>query len=226
MPPPENSSSASNQGQARYAMLQTMAQMQDEHNTLVHAQWRTQDYAYYRAIWVECAEMLDHFGWKWWKKQDGDLDQVKLELVDIWHFALSELLRQDRLEDSVADALFAVDTAPASDHKDEQEERFRLAIEALAQACLRTRSFELQPFVDAMAALPMTLDELFALYIGKNVLNGFRQNNGYKSGEYRKLWQGREDNEHLIEVLSALTVAPSELPDALYAALQQRYDAD
>ena len=101
-----------------------------------------------------------------------------------------------------------------------------MAIEALAQACLRTRSFELQPFVDAMAALPMTLDELFALYIGKNVLNGFRQNNGYKSGEYRKLWQGREDNEHLIEVLSALTVAPSELPDALYAALQQRYDAD
>ena len=159
------------------------------------------------------------------EKQDGDLDQVKLELVDIWHFALSELLRQDRLEDAVADALFAVDTAPASEDKDEQEERFRLAIEALAQACLRKRSFELQPFVDAMAALPMTLDELFALYIGKNVLNGFRQNNGYKSGEYRKLWHGREDNEHLIEVLSVLTVAPSELPDALYAALQQRYDA-
>jgi dimeric dUTPase (all-alpha-NTP-PPase superfamily) len=170
--------------------------------------------------------MLDHFGWKWWKKQDGDLDQVKLELVDIWHFALSELLRQDRLEDSVADALFAVDTARASENKDEQEERFRLAIEALAQACLRTRSFELQPFVDAMAALPMTLDELFSLYIGKNVLNGFRQNNGYKSGEYRKLWQGREDNEHLIEVLNALTATPNELPDALYAALQQRYDAD
>ena len=226
MPTPESSSSASNLGQARYAMLQTMARMQDEHNTLVHAQWRTQGYAYYRAIWVECAEMLDHFGWKWWKKQDGDLDQVKLELVDIWHFALSELLRQDRLEDSVADALFAVDTARASENKDEQEERFRLAIEALAQACLRTRSLELQPFVDAMAALPMTLDELFSLYIGKNVLNGFRQNNGYKSGEYRKLWQGREDNEHLIEVLNALTATPNELPDALYAALQQRYDAD
>ena len=226
MPTPESSSSASNLGQARYAMLQTMARMQDEHNTLVHAQWRTQGYAYYRAIWVECAEMLDHFGWKWWKKQDGDLDQVKLELVDIWHFALSELLRQDRLEDSVADALFAVDTARASENKDEQEERFRLAIETLAQACLRTRSFELQPFVDAMAALPMTLDELFSLYIGKNVLNGFRQNNGYKSGEYRKLWQGREDNEHLIEVLNALTATPNELPDALYAALQQRYDAD
>ena len=64
----------------------------------------------------------------------------------------------------------------------------------------------------------------YSLYIGKNVLNGFRQNNGYNSGEYRKLWQGREDNEHLIEVLEELEVAPSELPVALYSALQQRYD--
>ena len=218
--------------QPRYAMLQTMAQMQDAHNTLVHAQWRTQGYAYYRAIWVECAEMLDHFGWKWWKKQDGDLAQVKLELVDIWHFALSEMLRQDKLQDAVADALYKVDAVSgetavsqtAGPSLEDSEERFRLAIEALAAACLRTRSFELQPFVDAMAALPMTYDELFSLYIGKNVLNGFRQNNGYKNGEYRKLWQGREDNEHLIEVLEGLKVAPSELPDALYSALQHRYD--
>ena len=218
--------------QPRYAMLQTMAQMQDAHNTLVHAQWRTQGSAYYRAIWVECAEMLDHFGWKWWKKQDGDLAQVKLELVDIWHFALSEMLRQDKLQDVVADALYELGAVSgetevsqtAGPSLEDSEERFRLAIEALAAACLRTRSFELQPFVDAMAALPMTYDELFSLYIGKNVLNGFRQNNGYKSGEYRKLWQGREDNEHLIEVLEGLKVAPSELPDALYSALQQRYD--
>ena len=218
--------------QPRYAMLQTMAQMQDAHNTLVHVQWRTQGYAYYRAIWVECAEMLDHFGWKWWKKQDGDLAQVKLELVDIWHFALSEMLRQDKLQDAVADALYEVDAVSgetavsqtAGPSLEDSEERFRLAIEALAAACLRTRSFELQPFADAMAALPMTYDELFSLYIGKNVLNGFRQNNGYKSGEYRKLWQGREDNEHLIEVLEGLKVAPSELPNALYSALQQRYD--
>ena len=41
----------------RHAMLQTMAEMQDAHNTLVHEQWRTQGYEYYRAMWVECAEM-------------------------------------------------------------------------------------------------------------------------------------------------------------------------
>ena len=76
-----------------------------------------------------------------------------------------------------------------------------------------------------MAALPMAFEELFALYIGKNMLNRFRQNNGYKTGEYRKLWSGREDNEHLIELLEELNVPAAELPEALYDALVVRYRA-
>lgn len=45
------------------------------------------------------------------------------------------------------------------------------------------------------------------LNMGKNVLNRFRQANGYrtaiKEGTYRKLWGGREDNEHLFPALDA-----------------------
>ena len=219
------SDSPSNPSVERYAMLQTMAAMQDSHNTLVHPQWRTQGYEYYRAMWVECAEMLDHFGWKWWKKQDGDVDQVKLELVDIWHFALSEILRKGSVQDQAADTLASIKLA-AAENTQAQAEAFRLAIEQLAASCLASRSFELQHFVAAMAALPMGYDELFALYIGKNVLNRFRQNNGYKTGEYRKLWHGREDNEHLVELLNMLAVPAADLPDALYVALQERYSKD
>ena len=47
--------------------LAAMAELQETLNANVHPQWRTQGHAYYRAIWVECAELLDHFGWKWWK---------------------------------------------------------------------------------------------------------------------------------------------------------------
>ena len=41
--------------------LATMAEMQERHNLLVHPQWASQGHDYYRAIWVECAELLDHF---------------------------------------------------------------------------------------------------------------------------------------------------------------------
>ena len=201
------------------AMLNTMVRMQDEHNCQVHAEWRTQGYEYYRAIWVECAEMLDHFGWKWWKKQVPDADQVKLELVDIWHFALSEMLRAETLDDGMGPVLAAVETGPGDAHA------FRLAIEALAATSLNTRSFELPPFIDAMRELPMSYAELFDLYIGKNVLNRLRQNNGYQSGTYVKTWNGREDNEHLVEILAGLDVAPETLPDVLYGELEGRYQA-
>ena len=202
------------------AMLNTMAGMQEQHNIQVHAQWRTQGYEYYRAIWVECAEMLDHYGWKWWKKQTPDLDQVKLELVDIWHFALSEMIRAGTLQDEVGIALSRVTVEAEPD-----PQAFRLAIEDLAQSTLATRSFELAPFVAAMRTLPMSYAELFAMYIGKNVLNQFRQNNGYQTGEYRKVWQGREDNEHLVDLLARLDDDPAGLPERLYAALGERYAA-
>ena len=201
------------------SMLTTMASMQEKHNIQVHPDWREKRYEYYRAIWVECAEMLDHFGWKWWKKQDPDIDQVKLELVDIWHFALSELIRSGELKESLAMTLANIKTA------DSEPEIFRNAIESLAASSLQSQSFDMDCFIDAMQALPMGLEELFELYIGKNVLNQFRQNHGYKEGTYRKLWSGREDNEHLIEVLGALSAEPEQVSEELYKELEQRYQA-
>ena len=197
-------------------MLQTMAAMQDSHNQHVHPEWRTQGYEYYRAIWVECAELLDHFGWKWWKLQNPDLDQVKLEIVDIWHFGLSELMRSDALDGSAAETLMQIEA-------DASETGFRCAVETLAAETLISRSFPLAAFAGVMRTLPMSYSELFDLYIGKNVLNNFRQAHGYKTGEYQKVWSGREDNEHLVEALAELDCAPEDIPLALHAALKARY---
>ncbi len=182
------------------SMLMTMASMQEEHNAQVHPLWKDQGYEYYRAIWVECAEMLDHFGWKWWKNQEPDIDQVKLELVDIWHFALSELIRSEQLYESLGAELANVEPI------DSTPEIFREAIESLAISSLQSRSFKMSDFTYAMRTLPMDLKELFALYVGKNVLNRFRQDHGYKEGSYRKLWAGREDNEHLIDILLSISI--------------------
>jgi len=198
--------------------LATMAELQAALNTNVHPQWRTQGHRYYRAIWVECAELLDHFGWKWWKHQTADLDQVKLEVVDIWHFGLSELLREGRVDATRVDpaivAEFVAHRAPGD---------FREAVETLAGRTLESRAFPIDAFVDVMAALPIGFDELFRMYVGKNVLNNFRQANGYQTGEYRKVWRGREDNEHLFELVGTLHARAGDFPTELYRALESRY---
>jgi dimeric dUTPase (all-alpha-NTP-PPase superfamily) len=203
---------------ARRIMLATMARMQDEHNRQVHPDWRNQGFHYYRAIWVECAELLDHFGWKWWKHQRPDIEQVKLELVDIWHFGLSILLRTEELHDGLVD-LFV------SGRTQTDAEQFRLAVERLAEGTLQARHFSTADFSAVMASLPMDFDELYRLYVGKNVLNHFRQDHGYKQGTYQKLWHGREDNEHLIELMDGLDTSRADAPELLYAALSARYPA-
>ena len=74
-----------------------------------------------------------------------------------------------------------------------------------------------------MEAAGLDSDSLFTAYVGKNVLNFFRQDHGYKDGSYHKQWDGREDNEHLSELLECLDRHDSAFPERLYAALEERY---
>ena len=94
--------------------LEIMLTMQDAMNVRVHEQWRSQGFEWYRAIWVECAELLDHHGWKWWKKQSPDIEQVELELVDIWHFGMSQLLLDETDHSVLADHLARAILKPAT----------------------------------------------------------------------------------------------------------------
>ena len=217
MPPPESAEDV------KLRVLR-MAALQERHNLEIHPDWRTQGYAYYRAVWVECAELLDHFGWKWWKRQDADLDQVRLEIVDIWHFGLSELLRKrsidlesQQVSSEVVDALMQLGTR--------QGEDFREAVERLAETSIAHKDFDAQAFSAVLASLPMSLSQLHSLYIGKNLLNSFRQAHGYRDGSYVKVWQGREDNEHLMDILRDLDSLDESFESRLNEALETRYQA-
>jgi hypothetical protein len=67
---------------------------------------------------------------------------------------------------------------------------------------------------------------MLELYVGKNVVNRFRQDRGYKTGEYHKVFGGMEDNQHLIEIMAQLDKVPIfQLADELHARLAQRYEA-
>ena len=200
--------------------IETMLAMQEAINTQVHAQWRGQGNRWYRAIWVECAELLDHYGWKWWKRQQPDLDQVRLELVDIWHFGLSTLLERDLAADDIAAEFAAALAAPVSCGAPEV---FRGAVEQFAARTLVAQDFDLPGFAVLMQVIELSFDELYRRYVCKNVLNRFRQDHGYRDGSYRKHWHGREDNEWLVELSVALDPESNSFAHDLYAALRARY---
>lgn len=194
-----------------------MLSMQNAMNSRVSETWRDNNYEWYRAIWVECAEMLDHHGWKWWKHQEIDVPQVQLELVDIFHFGLSLRLMTG---DSIADIsqTLATELTQSSDEKD-----FKIALETLASKAVTHKAFDAVALADCMRLMSMDLNELFRQYVGKNTLNFFRQDHGYKEGSYIKIWHGEEDNEVLANLVTSLDTSAEDFQQQLYTALEAKY---
>jgi dimeric dUTPase (all-alpha-NTP-PPase superfamily) len=193
-----------------------MLDLQDAMNTRVHSEWRQQGFEWYRAIWIECAELMDHYGWKWWKKQTPDIDQVKLEVIDIWHFGLSMLLVNNASATMIEEQL-------SSALKKELADDFLESVELFAGDVLVSKTFSIEKFTLMLTASGMSFDELYTGYVGKNVLNFFRQDHGYKEGTYHKLWGGKEDNEHLVELVNMIDTSANDFKEELYAALESRY---
>ncbi len=191
-----------------------------------HIDWR-------RCIWLEAAELVESYPWKHWKNiaAEPDYDNIRIEAVDIWHFVMSEALRLNALEcggdlaglvNRIASTeefrRFAKGGGSKPEDLYEQiavAESFVAALFAGAPIeDLTARFFELARLGD------LDLPALYRLYIGKNILNRFRQDHGYKEGSYRKLWNGEEDNVVMQRILDA---EPSIEPDELYGRLRNLY---
>lgn len=210
-------------------MLAAMLELQASMNQKIDHDWLAKRHAYLRAVLVEATEALEHYGWKWWKKQSPDIAQLRIEMIDIWHFVLSEyLLRASGDKQAAVAALLAEwhgdvvefdGTRYALDRLDLREQLELLAaLAAVRRLCM--------PLVARLfIACDLPPSALFRDYVSKNVLNHFRQDRGYKTGTYKKTWDGAEDNVHMAEIFASLKVADAQLPAALYQALAGRYDA-
>jgi dimeric dUTPase (all-alpha-NTP-PPase superfamily) len=207
---------------------EVMLTLQANMNAKVNPDWVNAGYPYLRAVVVEGAEAMEHHGWKWWKKQDCDLEQLQMELVDIWHFTLSHILLEVKADQNLATKLLLSqlneDKTIKFDNKiyniNELDLLSKVELEiGLAAA----RRINIPLFESLLSDCKMDWKELFCQYVGKNVLNFFRQDHGYKEGSYDKHWHGREDNEHLVEVMTEIDSEHPEFQQMLYQSLKDRY---
>lgn len=210
-----------------------MLTLQSRMNAKVDPLWVEKRFPYLRAVVIEAAEAIEHHGWKWWKRQDCDLPQLQMEIIDIWHFLLSEILLQHEDDHTLASAALLSATS-ASKHStsldfDSQTYHFKdLSLVAKLELLIGlscARRVDIALFKTVMEDCGLNWESLFKQYVSKNVLNFFRQDHGYKEGTYHKLWQGREDNEHLVELMDSLDTANPNYPELLYSGLLQRYPA-
>jgi len=186
-----------------------------------------------RCIYLEAAELIESYPWKHWKNIDAnpDYENIKIEIVDIWHFIMSEALRLYKVEQigTISDIANTITSMKGFDtflqaKKTEQLDPYAeiALVEEMIRILFCNANIDelLISFLNMSSKLNLKLPELYELYIGKNILNKFRQNHGYKDGSYIKEWNGKEDNVMMQEIL----VSRNDItPEALYTALEKAY---
>ncbi len=209
-------------------MFELQQQLNDNTNGTIWTEGATQEgrqISWLRCIYMEAAEAIDSFNWKHWKDLDAphDLDNARVELVDIWHFLMSEAIH-------FGDASFA---EIYNDMKAERDTDPEKVIEILEKIMAVAASASVDPaknalydlfalFFQAIAYMEMDVAELYKRYLVKNQLNQFRQKHGYKDGTYVKIWGNVEDN---VVAFRLMEDNPELTPEALYEQLENAYPA-
>ncbi len=188
-----------------------------------------------RCIYLEAAELIESYPWKHWKNIDAkpDYENIKIEAVDIWHFVMSESLRLYKIEDkgsikALAEAITQENgyqiliSDTSTTHANHYEEIAIVEDFVRSLFCSDPIEILVSKFFTLAKVSGLNLDHLYALYIGKNILNRFRQDHGYKEGSYIKIWENREDNVVMQEILEQQSDIS---PETLYQKLEEAYPA-
>jgi len=218
-------------------MLQLQAQLNDATNG---DNWTTgitkngKKINWNRCIYMECAEMIDSFSWKHWKSinQEPDWDNLQIEVIDVWHFIISLAIENysKELKGGIEDLALNISLLESFSKVDTDELAYASQDEVIAKVenimrlVLSKDSLELEEllseFFDLVNMSGLNLQTLYRLYVGKNILNQFRQDHGYKDGTYIKIWDGEEDNV----VMKRIWEEDSNIkPDMLFKELSKLY---
>ena len=168
-----------------------------------------------RCIHIEVAELIDSTPWKHWKNIDAssDMENIHIELVDIWHFLMSYILQETNVPKAVSmtntHCIYEAVALEDIDVKLMIQESEKLSYIALAIETGNMPAFSgVERFIDQFFRCcklsALSFSWLQKIYIGKNCLNKFRQDNGYKEGTYIKSWNGQEDNVVMMSILDKL----------------------
>ena len=76
------------------SIFKKMVELQHQFNKQISEDYLEKDFNWNSAIIAESGELLDSLGYKWWKKQEPDMKNVKVEAIDLLHFVISEEIQR------------------------------------------------------------------------------------------------------------------------------------
>lgn len=189
-----------------FAEIPKVSKLQDLLNERTTPNWKEANLNWARAFYKEACEISDHIPWKWWKKEEPCYPQAFMEVVDMFHFWMSAyILSKHKLKNRLFMS-FEINDHGYTDVNN-------LIDGVVGEAAIRAGYVDhnsysvvwmrqsLQDIVALTYCFGYTINDLLLWYVGKCALNFFRQDYGYKEGTYIKVWEGKEDNHYLEEII-------------------------
>ena len=204
------------------SIFKKMVELQHQFNKQVAEDYLDKNFNWNSAIIAESGELLDSLGYKWWKKQEHNMENVKVEAIDLLHFVISDRIQKNKKMFSEKESLNMVSIEFYNEFKTNKVLKDYSTLEDMIFYLIATNSFRLNVMKRIFTKLEMSNEDVYISYITKNCLNKFRQDNGYKDGSYIKNWNGREDNIVAFEIANEWG-ADEELFEQLYLDLETYY---
>lgn len=209
------------------SIFKKMVELQHQFNKQVAEDYLDKNFNWNSAIIAESGELLDSLGYKWWKKQEPDMENVKVEAIDLLHFVISEEIQRHHHNFHKSERTnneYIISMTIQNFEKDFAEDNILIYkdFKELIDLLNYHRYSRLFIMKKIFEELNMSNEDVYISYMTKNCLNKFRQDNGYKDGSYIKNWNGREDNIVAFEIANEWG-ADEELFEQLYLDLETYY---
>lgn len=181
------------------------------------------------AILVEVAEAIDSTKWKWWKAGANDVENLKVEAIDILHFLISRILvgwdvgssSIEYLAEKMEAAHLMCSATPGLEGptiftEDSDSSEIVEVLKSVGGNTLNGNPFlALENLLYLFRLLGMSKKDIYSAYMTKNILNHYRQERGYKDADsgYRKVVDGLEDNVHAKKIVELFSQECSGIAD-------------
>lgn len=193
--------------------------------------WKLDLLQIYTAMFTETAEFIDTQNWKWWKKgKVCEPYEAKMELVDIYHFLITFLLKayfyddknfhEDTVPQLLSDAfsnteksknniydLFSMGTSFVGyltalvSAEDYQKGIIKSSDIPINVKFLITA---IEEFMSVIHSFFIDLEDFEKTFFTKLILNELRSENGYKQGSYNSAIFTLDDNKFMSEVQATI----------------------
>lgn len=197
--------------------------LQYDLNVLINPEWienaLNETYDYRTAASQEVGEAMESLGYAWWTHRELDMQNVRSELVDALHLLLgfniahvnSACADKEAITELLSERIPARYTAVVQEPSGSIIEVRKLIRSLQAKINVGTFGEIWEAFFAVIKALGFSADHLYARSLAKNILNNFRQDNGYRQNLYLKTWNdGREDSSHVASYVDEVVEGGNE----------------